>query len=138
MSDLFRLIWGALIGLLRSRAAWKPKSLFFDTSSMPAQNPKRVALSNLDRIMLVGFYRLAPRVLHALKIIKPETPTAGAPALTFCTSDGSASKLTMTLCPVARAKAGATSGTPGTTPMPARNGAAKWGTDPLTAISNFQ
>lgn len=37
------------------------------------KSPKRVALSSVDRLLLVGLYRLAPRVLEALKIIRPET-----------------------------------------------------------------
>jgi hypothetical protein len=45
--------------------------------------------------------------------------SAGAPAATFCISDGPTSKLTITLWPVARWKAPATSRTPETTPMPA-------------------
>ena len=32
-----------------------------------------MALSSVDRLLLVGLYRLAPRVLEALKIIRPET-----------------------------------------------------------------
>jgi hypothetical protein len=35
--------------------------------------PKRVALGSIDRLLLVGLYRLAPGVLDALKIIRPET-----------------------------------------------------------------
>ena len=31
------------------------------------------ALSSIDRLLLVGLYRLAPEVLDALKIIRPET-----------------------------------------------------------------
>jgi hypothetical protein len=32
-----------------------------------------VAVSSIDRLLLVGLYRLAPGVLEALKIIRPET-----------------------------------------------------------------
>jgi hypothetical protein len=32
-----------------------------------------VALRSVDRLLLVGLYRLAPRALDALKIIRPET-----------------------------------------------------------------
>ena len=35
--------------------------------------PKRVAFSNIDRVVFAGLYRLAPGVLDALKILKPET-----------------------------------------------------------------
>jgi hypothetical protein len=49
------------------------------------KSPKRVALSGIDRLLLVGLYRLAPGVLDALKIIRPETllrwHRAGFPSL---------------------------------------------------------
>ena len=37
------------------------------------KSPKRMALGNIDRVVLIGLYRLAPKVLEALKIITPET-----------------------------------------------------------------
>jgi hypothetical protein len=37
------------------------------------RSPNRVALSSIDRLLLVGLYRLAPGVLDALKIIRSET-----------------------------------------------------------------
>jgi hypothetical protein len=36
-------------------------------------SPKRVALNSIDRLLFVGLYRLAPGVLDALKIVRPET-----------------------------------------------------------------
>jgi hypothetical protein len=41
------------------------------------RSPKRVAVSNVDRLVLVGLYRLAPEVLDALKILQPETGRDG-------------------------------------------------------------
>ena len=35
--------------------------------------PKRVAFNSIDRLVFAGLYRLAPGVLDALKILKPET-----------------------------------------------------------------
>jgi hypothetical protein len=35
--------------------------------------PKRVAFSTFDRVVFAGLYRLAPRVLNVLVIVKPET-----------------------------------------------------------------
>ena len=35
--------------------------------------PKRVAFSNFDRLVFAGLYRVAPGVLNALVIVKPET-----------------------------------------------------------------
>ena len=37
------------------------------------QSPKRLNFSTLDRLIFVGLYRLAPSVLGALAILKPET-----------------------------------------------------------------
>src|SRR5205814_9487751 len=37
------------------------------------KSPKRVALSSIGRLLLVSLYRMAPGVLDALKIIRPET-----------------------------------------------------------------
>jgi hypothetical protein len=37
------------------------------------RSPKRVTLSTVDRLVFVGLYRLAPKVLDALTILQPET-----------------------------------------------------------------
>jgi hypothetical protein len=75
MSDLCRLIWCALIGLFRPRAALEAEILVLrhQLNVLRRKSPKRVALSSIDRLLLVGLYRLAPGVLDALKIIRPET-----------------------------------------------------------------
>jgi transposase InsO family protein len=75
MSDLCRLIWRALIGLFRSRAALEAEIIVLrhQLNVLRRKSPKRVALSSIDRLLLVGVYRLAPGVLGALKIISPET-----------------------------------------------------------------
>ena len=75
MSDICRLIWCALIGLLRPRAALEAEILVLrhQLNVLRRKSPKRVALNNIDRLVLVGLYRLVPGVLDALKILKPET-----------------------------------------------------------------
>jgi hypothetical protein len=75
MGDLCRLIWCALIGLFRSRAALEAEVLVLrhQLNVLRRKSPKRVALSSIDRLLLVGLYRLAPGVLDALKIVRPET-----------------------------------------------------------------
>jgi transposase InsO family protein len=75
MSDLCRLIWCALIGLFRPRAALEAENLVLrhQLNVLRRKSPKRAALSNIDRLLLVGLYRLAPGVLDALKIIRPQT-----------------------------------------------------------------
>jgi hypothetical protein len=75
MSDLCRLIWSAVVGLFRSRAALQAEILFLrhQLNVLQRRSPKRVALSNIDRLVFAGLYCLAPQVLDALKILKPET-----------------------------------------------------------------
>jgi hypothetical protein len=75
MSDLCRLIWCALIGLFRSRAALEAENLVLrhQLNVLRRKSRKQVALSSIDRVVLVGLYRLTPGVLDALKIIRPET-----------------------------------------------------------------
>src|SRR5437879_7919820 len=75
MSDLCRLIWCALIGLFRPQAALEAEILVLrhQLNILRRKCPKRVALSSIDRLLLVGLYRLAPGVLGALKIIRPKT-----------------------------------------------------------------
>jgi hypothetical protein len=66
---------GALIGLLRSRAALQAEVLVLrhQLNVLRRKSPKRVALNGIDRLLLIGLYRLAPGVLDALKIVRPET-----------------------------------------------------------------
>jgi hypothetical protein len=75
MSDLCRLIWCALIGLFRSRAALEAEILVLrhQLNVLRRKSPKRLAFSNVDRLVFVGLYRVAPGVLDALKILKPQT-----------------------------------------------------------------
>ena len=75
MGYLCRLIWCGLIGLFRSRAALEVEILVLrhQLNILRRKSPKRVALSSIDRLLLVELYRLTPGVLDALKIIRPET-----------------------------------------------------------------
>src|SRR5262249_32550648 len=75
MSDLGRLIWCALIGLFRPRAALVAEILVLrhQLNVLQRGSSNRVALGSIDRLLLVGPYRLAPGVLDALKIIRPQT-----------------------------------------------------------------
>jgi transposase InsO family protein len=68
------LIWCALIGLFRPRCAEAENLVLrHQLNVLRRKAPKRVALGSIDRLLLVGLYRLAPGVLDALKIIRPET-----------------------------------------------------------------
>ena len=75
MSDMFGLIWHAVIGLFRSRAVLQAEILILrhQINILRRKSPRRVALGNIDRAVLIGLYRLTPTVLEALKIINPET-----------------------------------------------------------------
>src|SRR5215510_10685447 len=75
MSDLCRLIWCALIGLFRSRAALEAEILVLrhQLNVLRRKSPKRLAFGNIDRLVFAGLYGLAPGVLDALKILKPPT-----------------------------------------------------------------
>ncbi len=75
MSDLCKLIWCTLIGLFRSRAALEAEILVLrhQLNVLRRKAPKRLAFSSIDRLVFAELYRLAPGVLDALKILKPET-----------------------------------------------------------------
>jgi hypothetical protein len=87
MSDLCTLIWCALMGLFRSRAALEAEILVLrhQLNVLRRKSPKRLAFGNVDRLVFAGLYRLAPEVLDALKILKPQTVIrwhrAGFPSL---------------------------------------------------------
>src|SRR5258708_10738242 len=75
MSDLCRLIWCALMELFRSRTALEAEILVLrhQLNVLRRKSPKRLAFGNVDRLVFAGLYRLAPGVLEALKILKPQT-----------------------------------------------------------------
>jgi hypothetical protein len=75
MSDLCRLIWCALIGMFRSRAALEAEILVLrhQLNVLRRKSPKRLAFGNVDRLVFAGVYRMAHGVLDALKILKPQT-----------------------------------------------------------------
>jgi hypothetical protein len=71
--DLFKLIWYAVAGPFRSRAALQTEVLRHQLNVLRRRAPKRVAVSNIDRLVFVGLYHLAPEVLDAMRILEPET-----------------------------------------------------------------
>ena len=75
MRGLCRLIWDALTGLVRSRAALQAEILVLrrQLNVLRRKSPKRLAFTGTDRLVFVTLYRLAPGILDALKILKPET-----------------------------------------------------------------
>src|SRR5215213_2546158 len=75
MRDVCRLICLALIGLFRSRASLQAEilTLRHQLNVLRRKSPQRRTFTSIDRLVFAGLYRLAPGVLDALKIVKPET-----------------------------------------------------------------
>src|SRR5260221_9589082 len=75
MRDICSLIWLALIGLFRSRASLQAEilTLRHQLNVLRRKSPQRLTFSSIDRLVFAGLYRLAPGVLDALKIVRPET-----------------------------------------------------------------
>src|ERR1700693_3046734 len=75
MRDVCSLICLALIGLFRSRALLQVEilTLRHQLNVLRRKSPQRLTFSSIDRLVFAGLYRLAPGVLDALKIVRPET-----------------------------------------------------------------
>ena len=75
MIELCRLVWCGLIGLFRSRASLEIEilALRHQLNIRRRRSSKKPTLSNIDRLIFTGLYGLAPHVLRALAIVKPET-----------------------------------------------------------------
>jgi hypothetical protein len=75
MGDLGRLIWCLVAGLFRSRAALQAEVLVLrhQRNVLRRKSPERLVFNNIDRLVFAGLYGLAPNVLDALRILKPET-----------------------------------------------------------------
>src|SRR5664279_4833300 len=75
MGDMLKLIWWGVIGLFRSRASLEAEimALRHQLIVLRRKSPKRLAFSNFDRLIFASLYRIAPNVLNALVIVKPET-----------------------------------------------------------------
>ena len=75
MFELCKLIWCGLIGLFRSRASLEIEivALRHQLNILRRKSPKRPILGGIDRLVFVRLYGLAPEVLSALAIVRPET-----------------------------------------------------------------
>ena len=69
------LIWWALVGLLRSRAAREAECMALrqQINVLRRTAPRRPRFGNIDRLIFVGLCRLFPSVRDALRIVQPET-----------------------------------------------------------------
>jgi hypothetical protein len=75
MSELCSLILCALVRLFRSRAALQAEILVLrhQLNVLRRKSPNRVTFCNIDRLVFAELYRLAPGVLDALQLLKPDT-----------------------------------------------------------------
>src|SRR5882672_71148 len=75
MREACSLIWAALVRLFRSRASLVAEILVLrhQINIQRRHLPKRQTFSAMDRLVFAGLYRLAPTILNALAILKPET-----------------------------------------------------------------
>src|SRR6202051_1902097 len=75
MPEICSLIWLALVGAFRSRVSLEAENtiLRHQLNVLRRQSPKRPTFGMLDRLIFAGLYRLAPKVVGALAIVKPET-----------------------------------------------------------------
>src|ERR1700730_12175184 len=75
MRDLVRLIVWAVADLFRSRAAIETEILTLRQQIIVLRRtvPKKQSFGTIDRLVFVGLYRLYPRVLDALAIVRPGT-----------------------------------------------------------------
>src|SRR5450759_3969914 len=75
MPEVCSLIWLALVGAFRSRVSLEAENtiLRHQLNVLRRKSPKRPTFGMLDRLIFAGLYRLAPNVLGALAIVKPET-----------------------------------------------------------------
>src|SRR4051794_10237720 len=75
MRDLLNLIGWMLLGLFRSKASRNAEilALRHQLNVLRRRSPRRPVFTNFDRMIFVCLYRIAPRILHVLTIVEPET-----------------------------------------------------------------
>src|ERR1700730_18325415 len=88
MRYLFRLMVWAVVDLFRSRAALEAEILTLRQQIIVLRRtaPKKQTFGAIDRLVFVGLYRLFPRVLDALAIVRPGTGFPFVLALEVATS----------------------------------------------------
>ena len=74
MVEILMLLWIALASLFRSRARLEAEILVLrqQINVLRRKSPKRSVFRPFDRLVFVGLYRLAPGILDALAIVRPE------------------------------------------------------------------
>jgi len=77
MAEWLKLLLYALRSLFKSRARLEAENLVLrqQLNILLRSLPKRVRLTNSDRLQLIWLYRLCPSILNAIGVIRPETLT---------------------------------------------------------------
>jgi hypothetical protein len=75
MVDVIMLLWTALTSLFRLRVRLEVEILVLrqQINVLRRKSPKRFVFRTFDRLVFVGLYRLAPGIVDALAIVRPET-----------------------------------------------------------------
>ena len=75
MTDLLKLFLAVLASLFKSRAQLEAENLVLrqQINVLRRRMPKRPALTNIDRLLFVWFYRWFPATVGAFAIVRPET-----------------------------------------------------------------
>jgi len=75
MVNVLILLWTALTSLFRSRVRLEAEILVLrqQINVLRRKSPKRFVFRTFDRLVFVGLYRLAPSIVDALTIVRPET-----------------------------------------------------------------
>src|SRR6476620_1809415 len=75
MVDVLILLWTALTCLFRSRVRLEAEILVLrqQINVLRGKSPKKSVFRTFDRLVFVGLYRLAPTIVDALAIVRPET-----------------------------------------------------------------
>src|ERR1700756_2214933 len=75
MAQVCKLIWCAFAGLFRPRASLQAEILVLrhQLNVLRRKSPARITFSGIDRLVFACLYGLAPSVLAALQIVKPDT-----------------------------------------------------------------
>src|SRR3977135_2657893 len=75
MVDILMLLWTALTSLFRLRVRLEAEILVLrqQINVLRCNSPKRSVFRTFGRLVFVGLYRLAPGILDALAIVRPET-----------------------------------------------------------------
>ena len=75
MIDMIKLVLATILSLFRGRARLEAENVVLrhQLNILRRSAPRRLRLSNVDRVLLVWLHRLCPNVLDAIRLVRPET-----------------------------------------------------------------